>query len=64
MYWRTQLDCQPHFCESIIDYSRVTVGENESVSVPPLGGFTVEVHVSREENVGDGSHSLQVSETS
>jgi hypothetical protein len=36
----------------------VTVGENESVSVPPLGGFTVEVHVPRVENVGDSSHSL------
>ena len=37
---------------------RVTVGENESVSVPPLGGFTVEVHVPRVENVGNSSHSL------
>jgi len=61
MYWRTQLICQLQYCQYRRQDIRVTVGENKSVSVPPLGGFTVKVHVPRVENVGDSSHSLWVS---
>jgi hypothetical protein len=60
MYWRTQLRCQLIPVTGVPSL-RVTVRENESVSVPPLGALAVKVHVSREENVGSGSHTLQVS---
>jgi hypothetical protein len=58
MYWRTQLRCQLQYYQHRSEDIRVTVGEDESVSVPPLGGFTVEVHVPRVENVGNSGHSL------
>lgn len=41
--------------------SRVAVGEDEAVTVGPVGRLGVVVHELGPENVGDGSHALGVS---
>ena len=42
--------------QSILQHTTVTVGENETIPVDPVGVLGVEVHELVEENVGHGSH--------
>jgi len=62
MYWRAQLRVSVIRGSRVRAVSsRVTVGEDESVSVEPLGVLGREVHVSGPEDVSSRSHALRVS---
>ena len=61
MYCKAQLDTSAGKGWFVVSDARVSVGQNESVTVEPLGVLRAEVHVSGPEDVSGRSHTLAVS---